>query len=72
MRSGYKEDRRSLCDLKRPHLVLIALSYKSNRGCAILWQGINALQAKTVHKRSSDLMKLGWKEENPAGIELCK
>ena len=35
MRLGYKEDRSSLCDLKRPHLVLIALTYKSNRGCTI-------------------------------------
>lgn len=57
---GYKEHRTSFCDLKRPHLVLIALTYKTNRGCAILWQGVNALQTKSVHKRLSDIMKSRW------------
>lgn len=57
----HKEDRSFLCD---PFW-----SYKSNRGCAILWQGINVLEAKIVCKGVSDA---GAKKENATGIVFCK
>jgi len=60
MRLGYKKCRSSFCDLES-HLVLINLTYNSNRGSAILWQGVNELQTKSVHKTLPNLMKLRCK-----------